>query len=183
MKVFAGITIGVFVVLAAATPAVAQIPQATTGRAEFTPTDTAASQPPRQKSTPIEFRGQIGAMFRSGEAGFILGGGLGARPFNNKQVEVTGDISFLRFNGQNGAYFSGNGLYHFKTSDPNFSPFAGAGLAVVTGGDETQARFQIAGGLEFQPNSRHPIRPEVRFIFTEGDVSTVLLLAIGLGKN
>ena len=122
-------------------------------------------------------------MFRSGEAGFILGGGLGARPFNNKQVEVTGDISFLRFNGQNGAYFSGNGLYHFKTSDPNFSPFAGAGLAVVTGGDETQARFQIAGGLELQSKSRHPIRPELRFIFTEGDVSTVLLLAIGLGKN
>jgi hypothetical protein len=170
-------------ILAAATPAVAQISQATPGQARFAATDTDTTPPPRRSSTPIEFRGQIGGVFRSGDAGFILGGAIGARPFNNKQVEVAGDVSFMRFHGSNGLYWSGNGLYHFKTSDPNFSPYAGAGIGLVSISDDTEARFQILGGLEVKSSSKHPIRPEVRFVFTETDVTTILMVSIGLSKR
>jgi len=175
---FAVVAVGLLV----AAPASAQItPQGGT-QVRFESKDAAAA-PVRRADTTIEWRGQFGGLFKSGESGFILGGGLGVRPFNNKQVEVVGDLSFVRFNGTNGAYFSGNGLYHFKTSEPNFKPFAGGGLAILNAGGDTEARFQIAGGAEFNAEKKHPIRPELRFIFTDGDVTTVLMVSIGLGKS
>ena len=169
-------------ILAVAAPASAQIASQCGSQLRFEFKDDAAA-PVRRADTTIEWRGQIGGLFKSGESGFILGGGLGARPFNNKHVEVVGDISFVRFNGTNGAYFSGNGLYHFDTNEPNFKPFAGGGLAILNAGGDTEARFQLAGGVEFNAAKKHPIRPELRIIFTEGDVATVLMVSIGLGKS
>ena len=175
---FAVVAVGLLV----AAPASAQIAPHGGGQVRFDVSDAAAA-PVRRADTTIEWRGQIGGLFKSGESGFILGAGLGARPFNNKHVEVVGDISFVRFNGTNGAYFSGNGLYHFDTNEPNFKPFAGGGLAILNAGGDTEARFQIAGGVEFNAEKKHPIRPELRIIFTDNDVTTVLMVSIGLGKS
>ena len=107
MRVLARVTIAAFALLAFAAPA--------------------AAQSERQ----FDIRGQIGGIFCCSEAGLVLGGGIGTRPFNNQQVEIAADVSFLRWAGSNGLYFSGNGLYHFNTSEPNFSPFAGAGLGIL----------------------------------------------------
>ena len=182
MRAFVRLAVLAAGVLAVAAPAVAQIAPQGGNRVRFEFSDDTAA-PVRRADTTIEWRGQFGGLFRGGEAGFILGAGLGARPFNNKHVEVVGDISFLRFDGTNGAYFSGNGLYHFDTNEPNFKPFAGGGLGIVNAGGHTEARFQIAGGAEFNAEKKHPIRPELRFIFTDNDVTTVLMVSIGLGKS
>ena len=175
---FAVLAVGV---LAVAAPAAAQIAPQSGSQVRFDGVNLAAPAV-RQNDVTIEWRGVVGGLFWSGESGFMIGGGLGVRPFNNKQVEVASDLSFVRFNGTNGAYFSGNGLYHFKTSEPNFKPFAGAGLAILDT-NNTTVRFQIAAGAEFNAEKKHPIRPEIRFIFTEGDVATVLMLSVGLGKS
>ena len=168
----------------AATPAAAQ-----------DPVDQAAQTPrlsldrdlfrsaPQGGGTPIDLRVLAGGVFCCSEAGFILGGGVGARPFNNKKVEIAADVSFLRLAGENGFYLSGNGLYHFSTSEPNFSPFAGAGLAVGQLFGDVEVRFQIAGGVVIRADGPNPIRPEIRFIFTEGDVTTMLLVSIGVGRR
>jgi hypothetical protein len=138
---------------------------------------------PQGGGTPIDLRVQAGGVFCCSEAGFILGGGIGARPFNNKRIEVVADLSFMRFGGGNGIYFSGDGLYHFSTDEPRFSPFAGAGLGILHANDHTEARFQIAGGVVINGTSPNPIRPEIRFVFTEDDVTTVLLVSIGVGRR
>jgi len=143
----------------------------------------ATGAPLRQSATPITFRAHVGGMFWGGGTGLVLGAGAGARPFTNAQIEIAGDLSYLRFEGSNGFMFSGNGLYHFETSDPRFSPYAGAGLGIVHFSGSTEARFQIAGGLEFNAEGPNPIRPEVRFIFTDRDTTTVLLVSIGFGRR
>jgi len=158
VKTLARLTIAVLGVLALASPAAAQ-------------------------EKKIELRGQFGGVFLSGGDGFIVGAGVAARPFNNQQIETNGDVSFLRFEGYNGVYLSGNVVYYFKTNEPNFKPFAGGGLGILSFADETQARLQLGGGLEFNASSKHPIRPELRFVFTEHDVTTIIMVSIGLGKH
>jgi hypothetical protein len=182
VKVFVRLVFAAVCVLVMAAPAAAQIETQGGSQVRFDFSDDAAPAA-RQGDTTIEWRGQVGGLFWSSEAGFFFGAGLGMRPFNNKKIEIVGDLSFLRFNGHNGVYFSGNGLYHFDTNEPNFKPFAGGGLAILNAGGDTEARFQIAGGVEFNAAKRHPIRPELRIIFTEGDVATALLVSIGLGKS
>ena len=182
MRAFVRLAVLAVGVLAVAAPAVAQIAPQGGSQVRFDLRDDGAVSV-RQSDTTIEWRGQFGGLFWSGDAGFILGGGLGIRPFNNKHIEITGDVSFVRISGTNGAYFSGNGLYHFDTNEPNFKPFAGAGLAILNAGGNTQARFQIAGGAVFNAEKKHTIRPELRIIFTEGDTATVLMVSIGLGKS
>ena len=182
MRTFVRLAVLAVGVLAVAVPATAQIAPLSGSQVRFDAVDVAAPAI-RQSDVTLEWRGVIGGVFLSGETGFMIGGGLGLRPFNNKKVEVATDLSFVRYSGTNGAYFSGNGLYHFNTNEPNFKPFAGGGLGLLNAGGNTSARFQIAGGAEFNAEKKHPIRPEIRFIFTEGDVTTILMVSIGLGKS
>ena len=132
--------------------------------------------------TTINWRGQAGLFFVGGDTGFLLGGGGGAYPFTNKQVEVTGDLHFARISGENGVYGSGDGLYHFRTSNTNALPFAGAGLGFDHFSHNTDVNLQIVGGLDFNQRRPHPIRVDVRFLFTEGDTTTLLMLGVGFGK-
>lgn len=175
------------VFLSVAAPVAAQEPGALLGREQtkslFASSLRNEAAPAAQGSdTPLMIRGVAGGVFCCDGTGFILGGGVGARPFNNRQIEVAGDFSFLRFEGGNGVYIGANGYYHFNT-DERFSPFAGAGLGILNIFDDTEVRFQIAGGLEFNADKPNPIRPEVRFVFTEGDVTTILMVSIGIARR
>jgi hypothetical protein len=181
-------SIFVLIVSAVAVPAAAQQPGLQLSKAQTQALFTSMSRDEAPAAVqggdrPMIIRVHAGGVFCCDGTGFILGGGVGARPFNNQQVEVAGDFSFMRFEGDNGVYVSGNGYYHFKTSEPKFSPFAGAGLAILHIFEETEVRFQIAGGLELNSDKANPIRPEIRFIFTEGDVTTVLMVSIGVGRR
>jgi hypothetical protein len=173
------------VVAALASPAAAQQPSSESNpesRFSLASSDL-FSAPPQGGGTPVVVRGLIGGQFWGGGSGLVLGAGIGTRPFNNRQIEVTGDVSFLRFEGHNGFYIAADGLYHFITDEPNFSPYAGAGIGVFHLADDTEARFQILAGLELNSRGRYPIRPEVRFHFARGDVSTFLLLHIQLAQR
>lgn len=182
MKVFAGISLAVLGLVSSALPAAAQDVSAGTVPAAVVSSGSEAT-PPRGQATQMDLRGQFGGLFWGGGSGLILGGAVGARPFNNKKIEVVGDFSFLRFEGHNGLYIGADGLYHFTTNEPNFSPFAGAGLGILHLANHTEVRFQIAGGLELNKGGKYPFRPEVRFIFTEGDTATVLLVSINLARK
>ena len=145
--------------------------------------DAAAQTATRgSSSTPITWRGDVGLFFIGGDTGFLLGGGGGARPFDNQKIEIAGDLHFARINGYNGLYASGNGLYHFTTSNSDISPFAGGGLGILHSSGDTQARLQIMGGLDFNQKSAHPLRADLRFLFTDGDTTTILMLGVGLGR-
>ena len=183
MRAFVRLAVLAVGILAVAAPAAAQIAPQGGSQVRFDAVDVAAPAATQGGDITLEWRGVIGGVFLSGETGFMIGGGLGLRPFNNKKVEIATDLSFVRYSGTNGAYFSGNALYHFSTNEPNFKPFAGGGLGLLNAGGNTSARFQIAGGAEFNAEKKHPIRPEIRFIFTEGDVTTILMVSIGLGKS
>ena len=159
MKVLLRVSMAVLAVLALASPAAAQ------------------------GDKQIDIRGQFGGVFLSGGSGFIVGAGVGARPFNNQKIETSGDFSFLRFEGFNGVYVGANVVYHFNTNEPNFKPFAGGGLGILSFADETEARLQIGGGVEFNATSKNPIRPELRFVFTEHDVTTIIMVSIGLARR
>ena len=176
----------VVIVSAVAVPAAAQQPGLQLSKAQTQALFASSDEAPaavQGGDRPMILRVHAGGVFCCDSTGFIVGGGIGARPFNNQQVEVAGDFSFMRVEGSNGVYVSGNGYYHFKTSEPKFSPFAGAGLAILHIRDETEVRFQIAGGLELNADKANPIRPEIRFVFTEGDVTTVLMVSIGVGRR
>jgi hypothetical protein len=131
-------------------------------------------------STQITWRGDAGLFFVGGDTGFLLGAGGGAYPFNNTQVEVTGDLHYARIAGANGVYGSGNGLYHFKTSSTQVQPYAGAGLGFDHFENNTDVDLQIAGGLEFNQRGKYPMRGEVRFFFTPSDTTTILMLGVKL---
>ncbi len=159
MKMFVRTVIAAAAVLACATPAAAQ------------------------GDKKLDLRVQFGGVFLGGGSGFIVGGGVAARPFTNQQIETNADLSLLRFEGYNGFLLSGNVLYYFTTNEPNFKPFAGGGLGIRNFAGHTEARLQVGGGLEFNANSRNPIRPELRFIFTDHDTTTIILVSIGVGRR
>lgn len=154
--------VSVLILMAFATPAYAQ----GSGRAP--------------SSGNVHWKGQAGLVFGGDDVGFVLGLGGEGRPFDSKQIEVNGDLNWMRLSGRNGLYVSGNGLYHFDTNDSTVEPFAGAGLGVAHF-DGTEAFPQIVGGLDFKRTGR-PMRLELRFLLPDGDTTTVLLLGFGFGR-
>jgi hypothetical protein len=90
-------------------------------------------QPARQ---PLPQRGffvktHIGAWTSAG-SGLLLGAGIAALPFDGPQHEITGNISYLRWEGEGGFMIDANYLYNFALEGGrSFTPYAGAGLNVA----------------------------------------------------
>ena len=144
-----------------------------------------AMQARRQATTVadmIDWRGQAGLVFIPGETGFILGGSGSGRIPANRDVEIMGDANFERLLGFNGFYGSGNGLYHFAVPNADISPFAGAGVGISHLNGNTTARPQLMGGLDFNRRAAHPMRADVRFFLTEGDVTTLVTFGYSFGR-
>jgi opacity protein-like surface antigen len=131
----------------------------------------------------IQWRGQAGLVFDTNDTGFILGGAGSGRPIAaNRDVEIMGDANFERLAGFNGFYGSANGLYHFAVSNPDISPFAGAGVGIAHLDDSTTARPQLMGGLDFNRRAAHPMRADIRFFLTEGNVTTIVTFGYSFGR-
>jgi hypothetical protein len=169
----------VLLIAAMVTPAAAQSADESAPRFNMGSRDLFASESQQRATNPVVVRAHAGAMFWGGGSGVIFGGGFGTRPFENKQLELTGDVSFVRFEGFNGFYASTNVAYHFNNAEENTSPFAGGGLAIVHLPGDTQVRPQILAGIELNKKGK-PIRPEIRFIFTRYEVMTVIMVSIDI---
>jgi hypothetical protein len=119
-------------------------------------------------------RVQIGFFDRTDTA-FLIGGGVTAQPFNNRNLEILVDGNLLRANGINALYVSGNVLYDFVLTNQNFTPYAGAGLGFIHNDLDTQTRLQILGGIRIPMQNQLAFFGELRIIFTEVVTATVVM--------
>lgn len=107
--------------------------------------------------------------------GLQLGLGVAGKPFNNEDVEVQVDGSFIRINGSNGFGIAPSVLYNIDLDSEGFTPFAGAGLNIIGNSDETDFAFQILGGLEIPLKSGRAFRGEIRLGFFDGTTALAIL--------
>jgi hypothetical protein len=91
---------------------------------------------------------------------------VAGRPFNNQDVEVQVDGSFIRINGVNRFGIAPSVLYNI---DLDFTPFVGAGLNILASSDDSDVAFQILGGLEIPLKSGQAFRGEIRIGFFDGN--------------
>lgn len=107
--------------------------------------------------------------------GLQLGLGVAGRPFNNQEVEVQVDGSFIRINGSNGFGIAPSVLYNIDLDSEDFTPFVGAGLNIIGNSDNTDFAFQILGGLEIPLKSGQAFRGEIRLGFFDGSTALAIL--------
>jgi len=122
----------------------------------------------------VHGRVQIG-FFDSGDTGLLIGGGVTAQPFHNRNLELLVDANLLRNNGINTLYVSGNVLYDFVIPNENFTPYAGAGLGILHDEFDTQTRLQILGGIKVPMKADRAFFGELRIIFTDTVTTTVVM--------
>ena len=111
--------------------------------------------------------------------GFGVGDGIGVRPFDNQAGEVAGTFDFARIEGVNVYEGAVNYLYNFQLSEENVTPIAGAGIVIARATlgqlSDTEAAFQLVGGIDIPTSSTRVFRGELRFQFFSGDTAVVLL--------
>jgi hypothetical protein len=139
-----------------------------------------------------------------GDLGFLVGAGVGLRPFGNKQIEIAVD-GLLGRSGENyndaaGSYdvsttlLSGAGtvLYNFNVADLGFLPFAGVGMTIAratvsadsdlfdTGSfsySGTGSALHLSAGLE-KPFGARAFRAEYRSTFNNYGYGAILLFGL-----
>lgn len=107
--------------------------------------------------------------------GLQLGLGVAGRPFNDEDVEVQVDGSFIRIGGRNSFGIAPSVLYNIDLASEDFTPFVGAGLNVMVNSDNTDLAFQILGGLEIPLKSGQAFRGEIRIGFFDGSSALAVL--------
>lgn len=117
----------------------------------------------------------IGIIDVASSTGMQLGVGVAGRPFNNGDIEVQVDGSFIRLGGGNGFGIAPSLLYNFKLDSEGFTPFAGAGLNIIGDSNDTDWAFQILGGVEVPLKSGQAFRGELRIGFFDGTRSLAVL--------
>jgi hypothetical protein len=116
-----------------------------------------------------------GLVFCCSDTGFFVGVGVSAMPKSVKNLEIAGAFGIGRFAGFNFFSFSGDGLYDFHLKGHEAMPFAGAGLNIRHADGNTNAAFELAGGVQMPIQGPHVVRIEVKFLFTT--LTTTLLFA------
>jgi hypothetical protein len=103
-----------------------------------------------------------GIVTGTGNTGFVIGGGLSARPFVQEEHEIQGNVSFLRLADTNGFIIDANYVYNFDTGG-SVTPYAGAGLN-VSHLAITETALQIGGGI-----SNQRVFGEIWFVIDTGN--------------
>jgi hypothetical protein len=116
-----------------------------------------------------------GLVFCCSNTGFLVGVGVSAMPKSVKNLEIAGSFGIGRFAGFNFFSFSADGLYDFHLKGHEAMPFAGAGLGIRHADSNTNAAFELAGGVQMPIQGPHVVRFEVKFLFTT--LTTTILLA------
>jgi opacity protein-like surface antigen len=137
-----------------------------------TPARPAASSSSEMK---VYGRAQIGFLNVGGSTGLDLGAGITTQPFNNKKVEVLVDGNFVRIEGFNGLYISGNAVYDFVLTNEKVTPYAGAGIGILHFSEDTQTKLQILGGIKVPMQNKREFFGELRILFTDGDTTTFVI--------
>lgn len=123
------------------------------------------------------FMVQGGLLFCCSNTGFVVGGGASVKPMkDNDKFEVGGDFNFARIYSSNGLYVSINGQYDIHLQDSKLLPFVGGGLGITHGSGFTDTNLQILGGVDFETGGGKALRAQVRFLFTPGAMTTILMI-------
>jgi len=154
---------------------------ATPSRITFDTDAQAKPSPTHQmggKQVTINIQG--GFVFVSGGNGFDLGVAAQFLPMkDNDKFGIIVDGNFIREDGVNVLYISANGVYNIHLQNSKAKPFVGGGLAIVhesvNGFSDTQTKLQLLGGVGWALSSGREVNGQVRFIFTDGGTTTVLL--------
>lgn len=131
------------------------------------------------KQVTLDIQG--GLVTGNGSTGFDIGVGASFLPMkDNDKFGVIVDGNFIREDGVNIIYISANGVYNIHLNNSKAKPFVGAGLAIVhesvEGFSNTDTNFQILGGVGWALASGREVNGQVRFVFTEGSTTTLLLI-------
>jgi hypothetical protein len=156
----------------------------------FVPDDqarpTSPASPTHQiggKQVTIDVQG--GFITGSGASGLDIGAGASFLPMkDNDKFGIIVDGNFIHVSsggvGANGLYISFNGVYNIDLENSKAKPFVGGGLAIVhlsaNGFGNTQTKLQILGGVGWALEGGREVNGQVRFIFTDGGTTTVILV-------
>ena len=126
----------------------------------------------------VTIMAQGGILFCCSYTGFAIGVGAAFTPMQtHDQFEINADFNFHRIASANGWDISFNGAYLFHLNNSKVKPFAGGGLVISHLNYNTNAAFQILGGVQTALASGRDLRFQIRFGFFS---STVTLLLIGI---
>jgi hypothetical protein len=123
---------------------------------------------------------QGGLVTGNGSTGFDIGVGASFLPMkDNDKFGIIVDGNFIREDGVNVIYISANGVYNVHLNNSKAKPFLGGGIAIVhesvNGFSDTQTKLQILGGVGWALSSGREVNGQVRFVFTDGGTTTILL--------
>ena len=156
----------------------------------FVPDDqarpTSPASPTHQiggKQVTIDVQG--GFITGNGASGLDIGVGASFLPMkDNDKFGIIVDGNFIHESaggvGANGLYISFNGVYNIHLENSKAKPFVGGGLAIVhlsvNGFGSTETKLQILGGVGWALEGGREVNGQVRFIFTDGGSTTLLLV-------
>jgi hypothetical protein len=135
--------------------------------AEAQRTSTATST---RTYTPRAF---VGITSGEGDTGFIVGGGVSARPFSRKKHEIQFNADYQRVFDENGFGIDIDYYYNFRDRIGEFTPYAGAGIVVTDIASETETDLQIGGGIRHRMRSGKEFFVELLILL--GDYNPILL--------
>lgn len=159
----------------------ANVSFATPSRVTFDTDAQAKPSPTHQmggKQVTIDVQG--GLVTGNGSTGFDIGVGASFLPMkDNDKLGIIVDGNFVREDGINGIYISVNAVYNIHLQNSKAKPFVGGGIGIVhtsfEGFSNTETKPQILGGVGWALASGREVNGQVRFLFTDGGTTTILL--------
>jgi len=140
------------------------------------PPGTAASPTHQVAGKQMMIMVQGGLVTCCGSTGFDVGVGAAFMPLkDNDKFEINGDFNFGRLFSTNLIYISFNGQYDFHLNNSKAVPFAGGGIGIAHTSGATNTAFQLLFGAQFEMSSGRAVRAQVRFLFTSGASTTLIL--------
>jgi hypothetical protein len=139
-----------------------------------------------KKLVPRVFIGFLTSAGSTGDEGFVIGGGVAARPMKDRRHEFQGNFDWQIFDDDvKSIGFDLDYYYNFNAKLGAMSPYAGAGIVVthaMFGGDrcdddfedcgDTETNFLIGGGVKKRLKNGKEFFGELQIVF--GDYSPVI---------